>query len=144
VHHRPLLFVTASMTCPNTQAAMEPLRRLHREFGSKVAFLMVNVREAHPGENCPQPRAYQEKVEHARALESFYELPWEVAVDDLDGDLDRYLDGKPNAAWIMNTEGTIAFRSHWARDERGLRQALEAVGNGLTPRGPRARRCCYP
>ena len=133
VHEGPVLLITASMTCPNTQAAMPSLKRLYAEFGDDVPFVMVDVREAHPGGNYPQPASFDEKSRHARALRSHFELPWVVAVDDIDGGLDRQLDGKPNAAWIIDSEGQVIFRSHWVADERGLRRALKAVQRGLAP-----------
>jgi hypothetical protein len=54
-------------------------------------------------------------------------IPWPVAVDDVQGDLHRALDPKPNAAYLMDTEGNVAFRALWANDERVLRQGLEAI-----------------
>ncbi|MFQ5947747.1 MAG: TlpA family protein disulfide reductase, partial [Acidimicrobiia bacterium] len=144
IHERPLLLITASVTCPNTQAAMPTLNRLYAQFGGDVAFVMVNVREAHPGGNYPQPASFDEKIKHARALQSYYNIPWVVAADDIDGGLDRQLDGKPNAAWIIDTDGQIIFRSHWAKDERGLRRALEAVQRGLVPPRPKSSAMVLP
>ena len=133
IHEEPVLLITASITCPNTQASMAGVKRLHAEFGDDIPFVMVDVREAHPGVNYPQPASFDEKIRHASELRSHYKLPWVVAVDDIDGGLDRQLDGKPNAAWIINGEGQVIFRSHWAADERGLRRALKAVQRGEAP-----------
>lgn len=137
IHEGPVLLITASITCPNTQASMDGAKRLYSEFGDDVRFVMVDVREAHPGVNYPQPASFDEKVRHASDLKSLYELPWVVAIDDIDGGLDRQLDGKPNAAWIIDGEGQVIFRSHWVADERGLRRALKAVQRGEAP--PRRR-----
>ena len=115
-----------------TASAIPSLKRLYSEFGERITFVMLNVREAHPGGNYPQPETYEEKLEHARAFQDLYEMPWLVAVDDIDGTLHRALDGKPNAAFVIGTDGKIVFRAHWARDERALRQALESVSQGDT------------
>ncbi len=133
IHEGPVLLITASITCPNTEASMAGVKRLHGQFGDDIPFVMVDLREAHPGMNYPQPASFDEKIRHARDLESLYALPWAVAVDDIDGSLDRQLDGKPNAAWIIDGEGQVIFRSHWAADERGLRRALEAVQRREAP-----------
>jgi hypothetical protein len=133
VGDRPLLLILGSITCPMTASAMPALKRLYARFSERIAFLMVNVREAHPGENFPQPGTPAEKLEHARALRDMYEIPWPVAVDDVDGTLHQALDGKPNAAFLADREGKVAFRAHWARDEAGLRRALESVSRGERP-----------
>jgi len=56
-----------------------------------------------------------------------------VAADNLDGDLHRALDPKPNSAYLVNSEGTIVFRSLWAADRDALRQALDAAAAGQVP-----------
>ena len=133
VGDRPLLLILGSITCRMTASAMPALKRLYAQFSEQIAFLMVNVREAHPGENFPQPGTVEDKLEHARALGDMYEIPWTVAVDDVDGTLHRALNGKPNAAFLADREGKIVFRALWARDEGGLRQALENVSRGESP-----------
>ena len=67
------------------------------------------------------------------ALQDMYRIPWPVAVDDVDGIFHQALDGKPNAAFLADREGKVVFRAHWARDEGGLRRALDSVSRGETP-----------
>jgi hypothetical protein len=110
-----------------TASAGPALKRLHEEFGDRVAFVTLYVREAHPGERYPQPETFEQKLEHARTYKERDGIPWPVAVDDVEGDLHRALDPKPNAAYLMDTEGNVAFRSLWANDERVLRHGLEAI-----------------
>ena len=133
VGDRPLLLILGSITCPMTASSMPTLKRLYARFGERIAFITVNVREAHPGENFPQPGTLEEKLEHARALRDMYQIPWPVAVDDIDGTLHQSLDGKPNAAFLADREGKVVFRAHWARDEGGLGRALESVSRGQYP-----------
>ncbi len=130
---RPLMLVFGSYTCPMTASSIPSLKRLHAEFGDRVAMVMLNVREAHPGKHYPQPETIEKKTEHARVLREHYEMPWTVAVDDVDGTLHRAIDTKPNAAYVIDRDGTIAFRSIWARDERSLRGALVSVASGEAP-----------
>ncbi len=125
--------ILGSLSCPMTSSSMPTLKRLHSEFGDRVEFVTVNVREAHPGENIPQPDTLIEKHEHARIFKERYDPSWTVAVDDIDGTLHRALDGKPNAADLMDTKGKLVFRALWASDERGLRQALRSVSAGQAP-----------
>jgi non-canonical (house-cleaning) NTP pyrophosphatase len=51
-----------------TASAMPALNELYQKFGKRVEFVIVNVREAHPGEFHPQPETAEEKQDHARAL----------------------------------------------------------------------------
>jgi len=123
---RPHLFVFGSSTCPMTASAADPLQRLHERFGDAVR-VVVQVREAHPGERLPQPEDLATKTRHAELLRDLIGGGMTFAVDDPDGTFHRGLDPKPNAAYLVDAAGTIVFRSIWASDEAGLTEALEAV-----------------
>ncbi|MGH3811347.1 MAG: hypothetical protein ACRDUV_02680 [Pseudonocardiaceae bacterium] len=57
-------------------------------------------------------------------------------MDDLEGTLHRLLDPKPNAAYLIDADGRVAFRALWSNDrERVLGQALEVVVRGESPVG---------
>ncbi|MGK5448622.1 deiodinase-like protein [Streptomyces radiopugnans] len=134
VGRKPLLLTMGSVTCPMTAAADPALKRLHADFGDRVAFVTLYVREAHPGDRYPQPERMERKEAHARGLKDRDGLPWPVAVDDIDGTLHRRLDPKPNAAYLMDTDGRVAFRILWSDDRAPvLRSALESVLSGHPP-----------
>jgi len=130
---KPVLLIFGSMTCPMTASAAPSVQELYNEFGDRLDFIMLYVREAHPGEHFTQSETLEEKLEHARALEEFYDIQWTVAADNIDGDLHRALDPKPNSAYVINSEGIIVFRSLWAADRDALRQALDATAAGRAP-----------
>jgi len=127
---KPVLFVFGSMTCPMTASSAPSVQELYEEFGDRVDFVMLYVREAHPGENFSQAETIEDKIESARALREFYGIDWTVAADTVDGDLHRALDPKPNAAYLANSDGDILFRSLWAADYSALRDALDDAANG--------------
>ena len=129
---KPVIFIFGSMTCPMTASAAPSVQELYDEFGERVAFIMLYVREAHPGENFGQSESIEDKLEYARMLKSFYGIDWTVAADNIDGDLHRALDPKPNSAYLMAGDGTILFRSLWASDYNALRRALDAAATGRT------------
>lgn len=104
-----------------------------------MRFVMVNVREAHPGANVPQPKDFEEKREHAERLRDLHQIPYEVAVDDIDGTLHRALSPKPNSAYILGKNGVILFRSHWANHTNALEAALDAIKAGLPLRRAESR-----
>jgi hypothetical protein len=130
----PVLLIVGSSTCPMTDSAAPGLNELHLRFGDRVRFVMVNVREAHPGQTFPQPRTFGAKITHAERLRDLHVFGFEIAVDDLDGSLHRALSPKPNSAYVIGADGTILFRAHWANDAGALAAAMDAVVAGKLPR----------
>jgi hypothetical protein len=130
---RPLLLVTGSITCPMTDSAMPVIDALYEEFGDRVDFVLLNVREAHPGAHFPQPATDEGKLAHARSLGERHDVAFTIAIDALDGELHQRLDAKPNAAFLLDATGEVMFRAQWARDDRRIRDALESVAAGTAP-----------
>jgi|GEM_PF-380330 len=130
----PALLIFGSGTCPMTDSAAPGLNELHCRFGDRVRFVMVNVREAHPGKALQQPRTLDAKTAHAEQLRDLHGFEFEIAVDDVDGTLHRALGPKRNSAYVLGADGTILFRAHWANDMEALAEALTAVVAGESPR----------
>lgn len=110
-----------------TASAGPALKQLYQKYRNTIAFVTLYVREAHPGNRYPQPQTFEEKLEHARAYQQRDRISWPVAVDDISGSLHRALDPKPNAVYLMDTNGKVAFRSLWANDIRAVEQALQKM-----------------
>lgn len=127
---RPLLLIFGSRTCPVTESAADGLKALHDKFGAAVRFVMVQVREAHPGALIPQPRSAAEKMRHALDLRRHHRLPFEVAVDDLEGTLHQRLGARPSSAFLLDAQSRIQLRVQWANQVEALDLALEAVTTG--------------
>lgn len=121
---KPLFIVTGSVTCPMTISSLPSLKALEEQLGDRVAFAMLYVREAHPGDNYPQSQSLKEKIQNAREIQKFYGISWPVIVDDMDGTVHSFLDIKPNSAHLMSKTGEILFRSLWAGDISAVEQAL--------------------
>lgn len=126
-----------------TASAGPALKELHEEFSDRIAFITLYVREAHPGDNYPQPKTFERKVAHARDYRNRDEITWPIAVDDINGSLHRRLDPKPHAAYIMGDDGKVLWRTMWANVPEVLRQGLEASATHQLPpkreRQPRVR-----
>ena len=140
----PALLVFGSYTCPVTASATPGLNDLHARFGDRVRFVMVKVREAHPGARVPQPANLEEKREHAERLRDFHHIPYEVAVDDIDGTLHLALSPKPNSAYLLGKDCTILFRAHWANDTKALAKALDEITAGRPLRRTESRGLIRP
>jgi len=141
---KPVLMVFGSMTCPMTASAAPTVQELQDEFGDRVVFVMLYVREAHPGERITQAETMDEKLEHARALKQLYDISWTVAADSIDGDLHRALDPKPNSAFLVGSDGKILFRSLWAADKGALHEALDAIVSGRLPSNSQSQKLMGP
>ena len=128
----PTLLIFGSSTCPVTDSAAPGLRDLHARYGDRVRFVMVDVREAHPGKAVQQPTALDEKTAHAKQLRALHDFKFEVAVDDIDGTFHRAMSPKPNSAYLLDKDGTILFRAQWANDGKALAAALDAVTAGAS------------
>jgi hypothetical protein len=109
------------------------LQELYREFGDRIAFVTIYVREAHPGELVPQHASFEEKLGCARAFQERHSVPWPVAVDDLGGGVHQSFGRMPDAAYVIGADGRVAGTVLWSNDVRGLRPMLEAVAAGRTP-----------
>lgn len=130
VGQRPLVLTFGSVTCPMTAAARDVLKELYEQYGDRVAFVTLYVREAHPGDRYPQASSMEDKIYHARAYAERDQIPWPIAVDDTEGTLHRALDPKPNAAYVMAEDGTVAFRTLWSNDAHAMRDGLRRVLEG--------------
>ena len=129
----PVLMIFGSYTCFVTDSAAPGLNELYARFADRVRFVMVDVREAHPGKAVPQPETLDEKMAHAGLLRDLHGFEFEVVVDGIDGTLHRVLSPKPNSAYILGKNGTLLFRAQWANDTKALAAALDAVAASEPP-----------
>ncbi len=118
-----------SATCPMTAGSIHGLNRLREEFSDEdVQFLFVYVREAHPGDELAAHRSVEDKTVAAELFreEEAVEIP--ILVDKLDGKVHRQYGGRPNATYLIDKSGRVAFRMVWTRPgvlEEALQELLE-------------------
>ena len=124
---KPLLLVTGSITCPMTVSSIDELNELQEQLADKINVALVYVREAHPGENFPQPHSLAEKAENANKFQGDHGIRFPSIVDDLDGPLHQLLDVLPNSAHLMGSNGEIITQSLWMGDVNWLEDVRELV-----------------
>ena len=113
-----VLLVFGSATCPVTATAVPGLNKLYdRLRGDDIEFIFVYTREAHPGERLPAHGSMSEKAHAAKILRDEENMQMPMLVDDLHGSIHRRYSKRPNAAFLIDKSGRIAFRSLWARPE---------------------------
>ena len=125
----PIVLVTGSTTCPATASSMPDLKGLEERYGDHVQFVLLQVREAHPGAEIDQPHTLQDKVQHAQLMPEVYSVRWPVLVDDIEGTLHRLLGTEPNSLHIIGADGEILYRALFAGDA-GVEKAIAAVAAG--------------
>ena len=81
---------------------------------SDVVFLMVYVREAHPGSRTKPHRSMDDKIARAKQTQDDYSDCREILVDNLDGSMHQAYGSFPNLVYIINPEGSIVYRCDWA------------------------------
>jgi alkyl hydroperoxide reductase subunit AhpC len=118
-----------SATCPFTAASIRGMNELYEEYdGDDVQFLFCYVREAHPGERLSAHRSYQDKVRAAELFRREEEVRMPIIVDEVNGDIHKDYGKLPNATYIIDKSGRVAFRSLWTRPrviEEALRELLD-------------------
>ena len=91
-----------------------PLTRLSRKYrGENFEFLIVYVRESHPGENFPHHRSLEQKIEHARKYRELEGVELPILVDDFQGGVHRNYGLLSNMIYLIDREGTVVYKSDW-------------------------------
>jgi AhpC/TSA family len=121
-----VLLHLVSYTCPVTRGGVHIMRELHRRYGHRVQFLEVLVRQAHPGERHGAYSTWEDKLADARAYRHEEHLPWPVLVDDLAGTVQRAYGGLAAAAYLIDTQGRVAFCGTWGQSA-ALRAAIDEL-----------------
>lgn len=129
---KPVIFLVGSGTCPVTQGNLPGLRSLYQDYGD-CQWLMLYVREAHPGEQLSAHRSYEQKRRQAAYFREVAEVPWPVLVDELDGAVHKQYGLLPNSVFLIDADGRVAFVgeiSHAPTLRRALDQLAEQGDRG--------------
>jgi len=136
---RPLVLMVGSYTCPQLRNGAPEVSRLYERHKEAARFLMAYIREAHPdgeawqstinrreGISLPEAHTMPERAEHAALCRRQLEIPFEAALDGLDGKAEASFSAFPSRVFVIDSRGTVTFSS--ALDVESLRPAaLEAA-----------------
>ena len=120
-----------SSTCPATIGTTNDMQKLVLKYPD-IAFLLLYVREAHPGERVPAYTSFNEKLSCAQR---FYEEEHDnriIVVDDLDGSTHKRYGLFPNFIYVINPQGYVAWRTPWNVPERLDKVLASMRGNPKT------------
>jgi pimeloyl-ACP methyl ester carboxylesterase len=128
---RPVVLEFGSYTCPifsDRVPAMEQLAREHPE----ASFLVIYVREAHPGEIQGPHRSIAEKRSAAHKLALEEALSRRVLVDAVDGATHSAYGGAWNPVYVIDARGRVVMRQAW-NHPADVAAALCALQSGVEP-----------
>jgi len=117
----PLVLIFGSYTCPNFRSSADALKSLQRQFGQRVPFLLVYIREAHSTTQWQSTRNMredialapaanmEEKKEHATMCSRKLHLPFPAVVDGMDGAVETAYNSWPSRAFVIGRNGRILY-----------------------------------
>ena len=117
-----LVLETGSATCSMYTKNIPDMKDVKAEFPD-VEFLMIYVREAHPGERLGPHQNFDEKLKAAKLVAPRYGEHRRVLVDSVDGDFHKLYGFMPNVVYIIRPDGRIHYRCNWATPA-AVREAL--------------------
>ncbi|MBX2817155.1 MAG: hypothetical protein KTR24_14200 [Saprospiraceae bacterium] len=122
---KPTVVETGSNTCPMFITGLNQMNALARGH-EDIHFLVVYVREAHPGERTREHGSFLEKLECARRLKERYPEDRIVLCDTLSGQFHKKYGSLPNMIYVIDVDGTVLFRGDWNNIEK-LRSVLHSI-----------------
>jgi peroxiredoxin len=114
---------TASSTCSMYTKNIPDMKDIAEEMDD-VEFVVVYVREAHPGERLAQHKDMAEKIAAAKIIAPRYGEHRRVLVDNYEGDFHRAYGAMPNVVYIIRPDGKVHYRCNWAAPHK-VKEALE-------------------
>lgn len=114
---RVVVLETGSLTCPIYVQEIRAMNRLARDYPD-AKFLVLYVREAHPGETLAEHHDIEDKRRRAAMVVEKDHERRQILVDDLDGNAHKKLGGFPNMVYVINPAGKIIFRGNWNHPEK--------------------------
>lgn len=125
---RTVVLETGSATCPMYIKDIEAMNALPARF-PRAVFLLLYVREAHPGEHLGPHRSLADKIAHAHIVRDEDRERRTILVDDLSGTAHRAYGAMPNTVHVIDPAGTVVYRGMWA-DPQTLAEVLERLRDG--------------
>jgi hypothetical protein len=105
------------MTCPMYAQSAAPMQDMVTRF-PELNFVVLYVREAHPGERAPQRTSQTAKVDTAIRSRSRHHEGRVTLVDTLDGAAHKAYGAMPNSIFVIDTDGTVLYRSIWNNTDK--------------------------
>lgn len=120
---RPVVLVFCSYTCPPFRGHAPAVERLHQDYKDRASFLLVYIREAHPGSVLPvakgggpedrrkieQTSDLKARGEHATICQAMLGFTFPAVVDRPDDAVNAAYAGWPIRLVIVGADGRVAY-----------------------------------
>ena len=145
----PVVLLFGSYSCPNFRAAAPAMKELEKIFGTRVAFLLVYIREAHAGNNWQSTRNQREgvnlepaatmveKQDHALMCRRDLHLNFRAVVDNIDGAVETAYGAWPSRLFVVGAQGRVLYSTYLTELDFHAGD-VEAILRRLAPQGARA------
>ena len=130
---KPLVLVTASLTCNVARRQQADVDAIRQKFGDKIAVVVVYTIDAHPKTDvCPyidkewvpednvrdavlvrQPTTLEDRLKVARDFQRRFSDGATVLVDGMDNSAWIALGQAPNLGLLVDERGTVRLRQGW-------------------------------
>lgn len=124
---KKVVLETGSITCPMYVKTIRDMNQLASKYPD-VDFIVVYVREAHPGEKLSSHQSLDEKIQCAHQLKEIEPERRRVLIDSLEGGFHQSVGALPQMLFILDEEGCLLFRSTWNDPE-----LVECILSGRLP-----------
>lgn len=104
---------TGSYTCPMYVSNARSMNALKDKLPD-VEFLVVYVREAHPGSRIGPHTDMEGKTGLARKTQAASKETRDILIDDVVGTMHRAYGAFPNLSYVINPEGRVVYRLDWS------------------------------
>lgn len=124
--HSNVVIEVGSLTCPAFVDKISTMNDLQDTFaGSK--FVVMYVREAHPGAKIKAHKNIKEKIAAANRLEKEHDESRTVLVDQVNGKNHELFGCMPNACFLIGRDLKLIYKSHWTTPDD-----IKTLLSGLT------------
>lgn len=125
---KPIVLETGSITCPVFTGKIERMNQFVKQY-SNTQFVVLYVRESHPGTRISGHSTEEEKVSNAKRLKEETGDNRLILVDDLEGTAHKKYGLFPDMVYVIDHDGTVVCRARW-NDLDALGNVLEAMSRG--------------
>ena len=146
---KPIVLETGSVTCPMYSQAVTHMQEFAAQY-PEMNFLVLYVREAHPGDRTQAHADFSSKSNNAQLLRTTYGERRTVLIDSIDGRAHQEFGSLPNSIYVIDVDGAVLFRSTWNNTDKlpAVLSALRAKRNfdtsDFTPISPSPVRALKP
>jgi hypothetical protein len=99
---------------------MERLKAKYEHYG--VEFVVVYVREPHPGEPAyrkyQQPQTLVQRRQYAQELATTRQMNATIVVDTMNDEISERFGSLPNMVYVIDRQGVIAYSATWTTAEK--------------------------